>query len=93
MKYIAIYYAAVNICLLALMGIDKRKAICHKYRIKEATLFLFSAIGGGLGGLLGMKLFHHKTNKLKFHIIYWFFTIIHIVLLIFIYHYLRQAPM
>lgn len=84
MIYIAIYYAVINIYLLLLMGIDKRRAVLHKFRIKEATLFLCSALGGSLGGLLGMKIFRHKTNKLKFHIIYWFFLIIHIVLISFI---------
>ncbi len=78
MKYIAIYYAVINIYLFLLMGIDKRRAILKKYRIKETTLFLYSALGGGLGGLFGMKLFRHKINKLKFYVIYLFFTALHI---------------
>ena len=27
----------------------------------EKTLFLLSALGGSVGALLGMKVFHHKT--------------------------------
>ncbi len=86
MKYIAVYYAVINIYLFVLMGIDKHKAIHKKYRIKETTLFLFSALGGGLGGLFGMKIFRHKINKLKFHAVYWFFTLLHIALMLFVYY-------
>ncbi len=82
MKYIAVYYTVINIYLLVLMGIDKYKAIHKKFRIKETTLFLFSALGGGLGGLFGMKIFRHKINKPKFYIIYCFFTGAHIIILI-----------
>ena len=36
------------------MGIDKRKAIRHAYRIPEATLFLIALIGGSIGIILGI---------------------------------------
>lgn len=40
---IAIVYAIIaNIVGLSVMGIDKRRAICHKWRIPEKTLFLVS---------------------------------------------------
>ena len=48
------------------MGIDKRKAIKHQYRIPEKTLFLVAILGGSLGGFLGMELFRHKTKHMKF---------------------------
>lgn len=95
MKCIAVYYAVVNLYLFVLMGIDKYKAIHHKFRIKETTLFLFSALGGGLGGLFGMKLFHHKINKLKFHVIYLFFIVIHSAFIVFMYYklmYCQSTP-
>ena len=84
MIYLAVYYAVINIYLLVLMGIDKRRAVLKKYRNKESTLFTVSALGGGLGGLLGMRLFRHKTKKLKFHILYWFFLIVHMAFILFI---------
>lgn len=52
------------------MGIDKYKAIKHKWRIREKTLFLLSLFGGSLGGFAGMFLFRHKTKKFLFYIIY-----------------------
>ena len=42
---IAITYAIIaNIVGLSVMGIDKRRAICHKWRIPEKTLFLVSIL-------------------------------------------------
>ena len=50
------------------MGIDKWKAKKKKYRISEKTLLLIALIGGSVGSLLGMKIFHHKTLHKKFTI-------------------------
>ena len=59
----------INLLSFILMGIDKLKAIKNNYRISENTLLLISIIGGGIGTLIGMILFHHKTKKLKFQIL------------------------
>lgn len=48
--------------LLMAMGIDKLKARAGKWRIPERTLFLLAAMGGALGGMLGMLAFRHKTK-------------------------------
>ena len=48
------------------MLIDKRKAIRHRWRIPEKTLFLTAAIGGSVGSILGMYTFRHKTKHLQF---------------------------
>lgn len=64
------------------MGIDKYKAIYHKWRIKEATLFILSLIGGGLGGFFGVFIFRHKIRKPIFWIIFIFSIIIHLALYI-----------
>lgn len=60
------YLLFVNIVAFAAYGIDKRKAIKQKWRISEATLLILAAIGGSIGALTGMHVFHHKTRKLKF---------------------------
>ena len=63
LSYIAAYLAVVNIAGFLCMAVDKHKARRNKWRIPEATLFLFAVSGGSLGCLLGMRLFHHKTKK------------------------------
>ena len=63
MLFMRIYLVIVNIAALILFGVDKSRAVHHRWRIPEATLFLSALIGGGIGACVGMYLFHHKTRK------------------------------
>jgi len=75
-KYIIpAYFILINIIAFILYGVDKKKAEKGLWRIPEATLFLVCILGGPLGGLLGMRIFHHKTKK-------WYFTVFVPVILI-----------
>ena len=58
--------AIVNLIAFIAYGIDKRRAKKHRWRIPEITLIMFAAIGGGIGSLVGMFFWHHKTKKIKF---------------------------
>ncbi len=60
------YLFCLNAAGLASMGMDKRKAIRHQWRIPEATLFLIALLGGSLGSIVGMQLFRHKTRHWYF---------------------------
>lgn len=66
LNLLLIYLIFANLLSFLLMGLDKYKARKRLWRIKESTLFLTSVIGGSLGSLLGMFLFHHKTKHTKF---------------------------
>ena len=66
MNIILGYLLAVNITSFLLYGIDKYKAKKGKWRISEATLLTMAAIGGSIGALAGMRLWHHKTMHKKF---------------------------
>lgn len=57
----------LNLMNFILYGIDKYKAKHDMWRISEKTLLSFSIIAG-LGGLLGMEIFHHKTREKKFYL-------------------------
>lgn len=63
---IALYLTAVNLTGFAVMGIDKRKAVRHLWRVRESTLFFIALIGGSPGSILGMHVFHHKTRHWYF---------------------------
>ena len=63
-----IYLEAVNLIALIAFGLDKHRAKVHRRRIPEATLLTLAGIGGCIGALGGMYLFHHKTRKKKFYI-------------------------
>ena len=63
-----VYLLLINIAAFALFGADKRKARRGDWRISEKALFLSAVLGGSLGALIGMWLFHHKTK-------HWYFVI------------------
>ena len=60
-------YILCNIIAFIIYGVDKWKAVHHKWRIPEATLLLI-AVFGVFGAFIGMHVFHHKTKKPKFYI-------------------------
>ena len=60
------YLLAVNLAALCVFGLDKRRARRDEWRIPEKTLFLLAALGGGLGALIGMRVWHHKTLHRSF---------------------------
>ncbi|HOA19270.1 MAG TPA: DUF1294 domain-containing protein [Sedimentibacter sp.] len=68
-KYIMFYLLIINLISFALFFADKQKSKRDKWRIKESTLHLVSFMGGTLGSIAAMILFHHKTKKPKFVII------------------------
>lgn len=66
LKYFIVYLLIINVVTFLAMGIDKWKAKKGSWRIQESALFTFVLFGGGVGGVLGMYVFHHKTKKPKF---------------------------
>lgn len=67
MGTILIYYlVAINVVTFFVYGIDKWKAKQSRWRIPEAALLMLAAIGGSVGALLGMYVWHHKTLHKKF---------------------------
>ena len=60
------YLIVINVVTFLVYGIDKLKAKQGSWRISEATLLILAAIGGSIGALLGMKIWHHKTMHKKF---------------------------
>lgn len=65
-KLILLYLLLINAAGFLLMLVDKLKAKKNLWRIPEKTLFLVAALGGSVGGLLGMYLVRHKTQHLTF---------------------------
>ena len=63
---IAGYFVVLNIIGFAFMGIDKWKARKGAFRIPESTLFIIAIIGGSIGSIAGMYVFHHKTRHWYF---------------------------
>ena len=60
------YLIVITIVTFLVYGIDKWKAKQGSWRISEANLLILAVIGGSIGALLGMRVWHHKTMHKKF---------------------------
>lgn len=61
-----VYLILINAAGFLFMLSDKRRAVRERYRIPERILLGIALIGGSVGCIAGMKLFHHKTKKPAF---------------------------
>ncbi len=82
-KGFVIYLIVINIITFLVMGLDKLKAKNGSWRVQEATLFTLVFFGGGIGGILGMIVFHHKTKKAKFRILFPLILIVEVIGLVY----------
>ena len=85
MKFLIPYLIVVNASAFLLMLIDKVKAKKKMWRIPERVLLGVSAIGGSVGGLLGMQVFRHKTKHPQFAIGIPVMLAVHIVVAVLVY--------
>ena len=64
MKYIILW----NVFVFLVYGADKIKSIKGGFRISEKFLIFCTVFAGGIGAILGMIIFRHKTRKRKFRL-------------------------
>ena len=84
-KVLVAIYLILNLLVFLIYGIDKRKAIKGKRRIPESTLLFLGLLGGGIGGIVGMLVWHHKTRKIYFWMVNILALCLHIALICLIY--------
>lgn len=63
---ILLYLAVITVVTFLVYGIDKWKAQHKRWRIPESVLLGLAALGGSVGALLGMQVWHHKTQHKRF---------------------------
>lgn len=80
-----VVYLIINIIGVVLMKVDKQRAIKHKYRIPEKTLWLTALCGGAVGTTIGMQIFRHKTKHLSFKIGFPFLAVVEVILFIYLF--------
>lgn len=69
-----IFVAMMSIVTALLYAIDKYKAVRGERRIPEATLLMFSLLGGGIGGFVAMMMTRHKTRGE-----HWYFRVVNLL--------------
>ncbi len=92
LEAIVIYLAAVNIITFIMFGADKARAVKGRWRISEASLILAALLGGSIGALAGMRVFHHKTRHRKFTVGIPVILVLQIVFMVLYYPYI-PAPL
>ena len=75
------YIIVINIIGWVLPIVDKKRAKNNKWRIRESTLFVISAMGGSAAMLASMKKFRHKTKHKRFMIGIPLIIVVQIILL------------
>ncbi|HRM02864.1 MAG TPA: DUF1294 domain-containing protein [Anaerostipes hadrus] len=66
--YIHLYLIMINVITFALYGLDKWRAMTRQWRVREKKLIILALIGGSIGAMIGMTVFHHKTRKWYFRL-------------------------
>lgn len=79
----------IYICIISLISIivtvcDKYFAIHHKWRVRESTLLILSALGGSVAMCITMQLIRHKTRHIKFMLGIPIIFIIQLIILFFV---------
>ncbi len=92
LEAIAIYLAAINVITFIMFGADKARAVKGRWRISEAALILAALLGGSIGALAGMRIFHHKTRHRKFTVGIPVILVFQIVFMVLYYPYI-PAPL
>lgn len=67
-KFLLLYLAVVSFVSVIVCAADKSRAKKGKWRVKESTLFLLSALGGSAAMYITMRIMHHKTLHKRFMI-------------------------
>lgn len=78
---LVMWYAGISALSFAAFGWDKLQAQTGGWRTRETTLYALALIGGWPGGILAMRFFRHKTQKLSFQLVFWLAVIANIYLL------------
>lgn len=65
-----------------MMGWDKRCARKGRWRVSEKALFLSAILMGAIGGVIGMRVFRHKTKHWYFQVFFPLLAAVQIVLVV-----------
>jgi len=65
------FYVLVSFFTFVVYRFDKQAAEFNDWRTRENSLHLLSLLGGWPGALVAQRMFHHKSKKTSFQMIFW----------------------
>ncbi len=80
LAFLALLYLGANLLAACAFAWDKRKATKDTWRTSENTLLVLAFLGP-FGAFGAMRMFRHKTRKMKFYLVP-VFTCLHGILII-----------
>jgi uncharacterized membrane protein YsdA (DUF1294 family)/cold shock CspA family protein len=82
--WLALWVMGASLANFVLFGYDKRQAPRGGERVPEVILQGLSLLGGWLGALIGMRVFHHKTIKREFQVVFWLIFAVQMAVLLYL---------
>ena len=76
------YLAGINIVAFAFYGFDKQQSVAGRSRVPEVVLHALALWGGTPGAFCGRIVFRHKTQKVKFRIVFAAIVILQITIIL-----------
>lgn len=71
LHYLLTCVPVLSLMSFACYGWDKYCAMNDRWRVPERTLIFWDLVGGWGGGLIGQKVFSHKTRKASYQGMFW----------------------
>ena len=71
-----------NVATFLLYGFDKWQAGGKRLRVPEIIFYFVTFLGGSVGTLFGLHVFHHKTRKTSFQIVVAILLLIQVALVV-----------
>jgi len=75
-------YCVMSVLTFLVYGTDKYQAVNQLWRTQEATLHLLSLAGGWPGALFAQGIFHHKSKKQSFQVVFWSTVVLNCLVLL-----------
>ena len=82
--WLVLWVLALSIAAFGVYGYDKGQAQRGGGRVPEVVLWLLAALGGSPGAFIAMRVFHHKTSKNSFQIVFWVIVAAQVALIVFL---------
>jgi uncharacterized membrane protein YsdA (DUF1294 family) len=80
-KWMICYLVGINLTTFIFYFYDKQASSLGFMRVPEFILHLFTLLGGTPMAFLAQYIFHHKTIKASFRLIFWIIVVVQIILL------------